>query len=155
MEVSDGGTPTTGIYRLTETRSGDCQTLQPDDTIDAYVVADGTSWLLDLSAPWFGDPSAALGPALIVEPDGGSELDDPICAGVVDHRAFTVELATPDHLRARFVDTFSHVAGATADCPAGRVPVADCMQTTELDYVLVEPCSSSCIQSAPILRCSC
>lgn len=95
MDVSDGGAPTTGIYRLSETRSGDCQTLQPDDTIDAYVVADGTSWLLDLSAPWFGNPSAALGPALIVEPNGGSELDDPICSGVVDHRAFTVELATP------------------------------------------------------------
>ena len=165
IDGGDGSAPTTGIYRLTETRSGDCQTLQPDDSLDAELVAQGSSAIaLFMSSPWFGDPSTILGRSYVVfTVDNGSFAhDDLMCSGVIDHRALTVESSAPDHLRVRRVDSFSNVAAGTGDCTPGIVPIADCAQTTELDYTLVEPCAKSCIQSdfdpttgAPILRCSC
>ncbi|HXU73680.1 MAG TPA: hypothetical protein VN947_30385 [Polyangia bacterium] len=169
------GDPTSGIYQLTETRSGDCRTQQPDDTVVAKLVADTPAQLgLQLSPGWYGDPGASRGPVLIDEPlaSGPSVRDYQYCEGVLDHRVITVESATSDHLHARLVETFSNVAAASADalCPMGAAPVADCMQTTELDYVLVQPCPSRCIEAQdappstvpgtnpnqpPILRCSC
>jgi hypothetical protein len=148
------GTPSSGIYQLTETRSGDCRTQQPDDTVVAKVVADSPSQLaLELSPGWYGDPGASRAPVLIDEPlaSGPSVRDYQYCEGVLDHRVITVESATSDHLHARLVDTFSNVAAAAADalCPMGAAPVADCVQTTELDYVLVEPCPSRCIEADP------
>ncbi len=161
----DGGTPTTGIYQLTESRSGSCQPTIADDTVDAYVVADRPDAMVLLqSGSWFGP--AGLGVSWIALPlQNGSFTQDLDYCGAKLHRELTIEGVSPDRVRARRVDSFSDVAAAAGGgCPPAALPAADCVQTIELDYELRQPCAKACIQSgqvvdpenpAPPLSCSC
>jgi len=165
------GNPTSGIYQLTETRSGDCIQQQPDDTIDGYVIA-GTSPALSLymTAPTFApaDPANGwfgVGYVFFEVPSSPFARATLMCGGATDHMTITVEAATADHVRGRRVDSFSDVAGNLGACAPGMLPAADCSVTTELDYTLRQPCPRSCIQTGdpdpndsnfvPTLSCSC
>ena len=145
----DGATPTTGIYQLTESRSGSCQPRLADDTIEAYVIAKKPgAMVLSQSGLWFGPPGLGMSWITLPLTDGALTLDLDHC-GAALHQVLTIEQASASHVRARRVDSFVGVAGAAAGgCPASALPAADCEQTTELDYILAEPCPDSCIQSS-------
>jgi len=152
-DAGDSGTPTTGIYRLTESRSGSCQPTIADDTIDASVVAARPDTLaLFMTGPWFGPPAFGIS-WITLFAQGNVTQDDDYC-NVMLHRVLTIEQTSADHVRARRVDTFSDVAAAASGpgaCPPAALPAGDCTQTIELDYVLTQPCAGSCIQLGPVV----
>jgi hypothetical protein len=163
--LGSGGAPTTGIYQLTESRSGSCTPALADDTISAYVDGEHPgSPLLYMSGPWFGPPGIGMSEMAIVLEHGSATLQSNYCNAEL-HREFVLDDAEGEHVHAHHVDTFTGVAGPqSAPCLTGALPAADCTQTIELDYVLTQPCPKECIQSGepldpssfrPSIKCSC
>jgi hypothetical protein len=163
--AADGGTtlatPTTGIYRLSEHSTGDCMPALADDSAGAFVIQDPSGDLRILvPLPSFASPSG-LGVTWRKEVlhDGTSTIVSDLCGAKLSG-TFSTEQSTSDHLRVRRVDAFGDVAASTCS-PAAR-PTNDCTLTTEIDYQLVQPCTSQCIQlgmldsnGIPELSCSC
>jgi hypothetical protein len=162
---ADGGTtltaPTTGIYQLSEHSTGDCMPALGDDSAAAFVMQDPSGDLRILvPLPSFGSRSG-VGVSWMTEVlhDGTSTIQSDLCGATVSG-TFSTEESTSDHLRVRRLDAFSNVAASTCS-PAAR-PTNDCTLATELDYQLMQPCTSQCIQfgmldsnGIPELTCSC
>ena len=82
----DGGTPTTGIYQLDESRSGSCQPTIADDTLDAYVIADRPdAMVLFQSGSWFGPAGLGINWIALPVEDGSLTQDIDYC-GAKLHR---------------------------------------------------------------------
>jgi hypothetical protein len=171
IAAPSSSSPVTGLYQLTEARSGDCVQQQPDATIDAYATGDpATTVGLYMSTPSFGPADAASavfapGSVFLAVPNGALTHDAVLCGGANDHTTITIESSSPDELHVRRVDAYSNVAGNLGSCPASALPAADCTLTTELVYTLRQPCPQSCIETgapdpndpsqAPTLTCGC
>jgi hypothetical protein len=153
---ADGGTPTTGLYRLTQTTTGNCLPAELDGTSFGYVDGDKPpALLISVTPEMFGTPAAGVpgyGTSLeaLEVPNGQSLAHDYDLCNANMSQVFTVEEQAADHLRVRRDDTLSAVAGGDPAClPTSSLPSADCTQSTEIEYQLMQPCPQSCIQPNP------
>ncbi|HEY2746301.1 MAG TPA: hypothetical protein VGL86_16820 [Polyangia bacterium] len=163
---ADGGTPTTGIYHVTQTTTGNCREVDGSGAGVVFVDDPGTIRVSifgeTFSTPTGGPPVFGWSEEFIDIPDGFLTHTFPTCNAEVQ-QILTVEAVSADHVRVRRDDTYSGIAGADPTCLPNFIPSSDCTQTTEIDYQLTDPCPSTCIQSddtpappAPLgFRCSC
>jgi hypothetical protein len=150
---ADGGAPTTGLYRLTQTTTGGCVPAEVDGTSFGYVDGDkAPALVISVTPEMFGTPpagSVAYGVSVeVLEiPDGQATTHTfELCTANVS-ATFTVEEQAADHLRVRRDDTLSGVANQNPACVLNGLPSMDCTQSSEIDYQLMQPCPQSCIQA--------
>jgi hypothetical protein len=162
--MKDDGTPNTGLYLLTETRTGSCTpTSVPTDRIQAAVIASGAG-KLRLSMGDVVHVPVQLGDSFeVIDVIGGTVTFELTRCNAALHREITIERTDSDRVDARKLDRWSNLAAADRSCGIA-LPADDCAEVTTLDYELSEPCPRECIKGsshpdpvtgAPAWSCSC